>query len=172
MAEIKVVKNLGTLPSKGRYIGDQRSKCDETPEGFPMVSLNWESRSFFSKETWLGPAEQSFVFAEQAVLMAELPEEAAKSAARAAGWVEGAGVLPYGGLLTLVAGALGSNVANTWNMKGIAVLYKNEKEKSGIFDAVSAPAVVDRIVASVSPDKIVSYDELKAEYRKHSCSAE
>lgn len=166
MNKIYIIKNSGTLPVEGKHVDDQICVYNKNSEGLPRINLKWANSSFFSKEMWLGPSKQWFVFRQDASLIAELSETEVKNATQAAEFVRGSKRLPYGGVLTLILGAAASVGAKTKNMKGVAVLYKNEEQRLGIFEVTGQEEVINEILISMQQNNIVPYDFLKAEYLK------
>ena len=170
---VKVLKDLARLPSEGLYVTNQTSRCGNY-DGGPAVNLKWQSRAFFSKENMLGPKESWFIFTRDASLVAELSEKEAKQVARVHGASAGANGMrmtafsgPVAGLLGLALGAAaGALSSKTRGVGGIAVLYRNDKQRLGIFDLVGPAEVVGAILACLPKGVVVSCEQLQAEYRK------
>jgi len=76
-------------------------------------------------------------------------------------------MLSYSSFLSAGASLFGLATAKTKNIKGIAVLYRNEEESLAIFKAVGSPVVVNEILSSVASNILLPYDELLAEWRKN-----
>ncbi len=152
---------LGSSPSSGNRVDDCQSAYIKTPDELPAVNLKWKSTSIFS--AWSSPKSRMFCFAREALMVGELSDEEARSAARVAGMagaVEGIG--PYGRTPLLLAGlaaATGVAAAKTKNIKAIEVLYKNEEELIGLFIVVSDPETIGEILASVPPNIIAASKE-------------
>ncbi len=171
--KVKVLEDLGHRPGKGLYICSQTSQCG-CWEGGPAVSLKWQSNAFFSKENMLGPKESWFIFARDASRAAELSEKEAKQVARVHGASAGSEAMrysvfagPVSGLLGLALGAAaGALSSKTRGVSGIAVLYRNDIQRLGIFDLVGPADIVGAILASLPQGAVVSDEQLKAEYRK------
>ena len=170
---VRVLKDLAHLPSEGLYVTNQTSRCGNY-EGGPAVHLKWENRAFFSKETMLGPKESWFIFAHDTSLVAELSEKEAKQVARVHGASAGSKGMrysvvagPVAGLLGLALGAVAGTLSSkTRGVGGIAVLYRNDKQRFGIFDLVGPAEVVGAILACLPKGVVVSDEQLKAEYHK------
>jgi hypothetical protein len=74
---------------------------------------------------------------------------------------------PVAGLLGLALGAVAGTLSSkTRGVGGIAVLYRNDKERLGIFDLVGPAEVVGAILACLPKGVVVSDEQLKAEYHK------
>jgi hypothetical protein len=170
---VKVLKDLARLPSEGLYVTNQTSRCGNY-EGGPAVHLKWENRAFFSKENMFGPKESWFIFARDASLVAELSEKEAKQVARVHGASAGSNVMRYSGVAGPVSGLLGLALgaaagalsSKTRGASGIAVLYKNDKQRLGIFSLVGPAEVIGAILACLPKGVVVSDEQLKAEYHK------
>ena len=168
-----MLKNLAFLPTAGLFVSNQTSQCGSW-EGGPAARLKWENRAFFSKETMLGPKESWFTFARDAALVAELSEKETRQVALVHGAAAGSKGMrysvvagPVAGLLGLALGAAaGALASKTRGVSGIAVLYRNDIQRLGIFDLVGPADIVGAILASLPQGAVVSDEQLKAEYRK------
>jgi hypothetical protein len=167
-AEMIVVARAA-YPAKGHYIADQRCTFFSSDQGLQGILVKWESVSFFSRATWLGPSEKWFGFTRDASLVAELTQKQAKSVSRAAGIAQGKQVpFSLSTLLALTTAFVGAATAKAHDIKAISVLYRNEERSLAMFSAVSSPEAISEILASMPANAIASNEEqLWAEWRKH-----
>jgi hypothetical protein len=147
----------------GMHIPKQECDYFKTEDGIPAIMARWEGPFF-------GHRQQAFVFARDALAVARLSDDFARLQARLSGFSKwdayGARLSLSGGpaagiIGMLITGLVGVLTADTANIKGLAVIYLNDKQKQSNFHAVAAPETVDEILASIPAHKIRPDDDLE-----------
>jgi hypothetical protein len=142
MTKIRVVHKR--FPKKGRFINQGAYDYFTTPDGLPAFAFRWQGML-------LSGSKAQFIFARDVVRISRIPDDVARSQARAAGFSRGSGV--PGLIPSLIGGAIGAATAKTSDIKGFGVIYQNEDGHSAAFFAVASPEIVDEILSSVPAEK-------------------
>lgn len=148
------------MPSSGMYIPQQECEYCKTPNGFPSIKVIWKGKLF-------GSRDGVFIFAQDCISAAPLSDKLARLQTKICGFSGGAsksdrvfaGGLVAGVLANLFTGTVGLMSAKTSDIKGFAILYLNEKQKQGSFQAVAQPEIVDEILASIPAHKLRPVDD-------------
>jgi len=149
MIVVAIVSGLGA----GKSIREQDCEYLKTERGQPAIRVKW-SGLFFSA------GESVFVFAEHADSITRLSPDEMRKAIQS-GQFRKAQHRSGGALLGMIAGAVASSGTPSaeelsgLGHVGITVQYQDTKGKVGFFAMVGSAAVVEEIVSSVSPERII-----------------
>ncbi len=153
------------MPSSGMYIPQQECEYCKAPNCFPSIKVLWKGKLF-------GSRDGVFIFAEDCITAAPLSDKFARLQTKICDFSGGAsksdrmfaGGLIAGVVANLITGTVGLMSGKTSDIKGFAILYLNEKQKQGSFQAVAQPRIVDEILASIPAHKLRPMDDRETRF--------